>query len=332
MKKLMFRALTVIAFGVMFAFATAQVQAATEESVTNSPSTVKISPVRTDVTILPGKTGTVQIVVTNLTKEPITVRPIQNDFIAGDDRGTPALILDENQFAPTHSLKRFMKPMETVTIPADSNKEVTLTIAVPEDTKAGGFYGAVRFEPVAAEGSKQVNLNASAASLVLLTVPGELIEQLAIETFDITQKGDKVGGLINNPDNLNLAFKFKNEGNVQVAPFGQVYVKQGDKVIYSSKFNLDEPRSSILPDSSRRWEVPLEKLGTFGQYTVGATFTYGTTNKSFEMTRTFWIIPMAYIIGAIAAVVLLIAGAVFFWLRLRRNKSRRTMAYGKRRL
>lgn len=289
--------------------------AAPVKTTTNNANTLKISPVRTDLTIAPGKSGTVTMKVSNLTDAPMVIQSIENDFIAGDEKGTPALILDATKYAPTHSLKRFMVPLKNVTVPAGKIQDITLTINVPANAKAGGYFGAVRFSPVAADGTTSVNLSASAASLILLTVPGDFIEQLNLTDFKIKQNGQLIGDYINSPDHLGLTVRFENKGSLQAAPFGQVYVKQGDKVLYSKDFNQETPRDTILPDSARSWDLPLDKLGTFGQYTIGATFTYGTTNKSVDVSKTIWIIPTSYIIGAIVAVVvliLLIIGLIFF--------------------
>ena len=296
--------------------------APTPTTTTNSANTLKISPVRTDLNLAAGKSTTVTMKVTNLTKNPTTVRAIENDFVAGDEKGTPALILDADKYAPTHSLKRYMVPLKDVTIPAGKTQEIKLTINIPADAKAGGYYGAVRFAPISPDGSSSVNLNTSAASLVLVTVPGDLSEQLKLTNATVMQGDSTVGGIIQNPDNLHVQFRFENQGNVQVAPYGQVYVKQGDKVIYTSNFNQDQPRGMVLPDSARRWDVPLDKLGKFGKYTIGATFTYGTGNKSIDFSKTIWIIPLSYIIGAIVGVVVLIALIVGIWLGLRGYKRR----------
>lgn len=329
MKKHMTRLVAVVALavGVVSVLVGGQ-QALAVDSKTNNINTLKISPVRSDITVAPGTSRKVTMKVTNITNAPMTVRPIENDFIAGDERGTPALILDENKYAPTHSLKRFMAPLKDVAIPAGETKEVTLMITVPADAQAGGYYGAVRFAPVASDGSKSVNLNASAASIVLLTVPGDLVEKLEMTNFDLKKDGKPAGGIVSSPDNLGLDLRFENKGNVQVAPFGQVYVKEGNKVIYSYDFNQGNPRDMVLPDSARRWDIPVEKLGTFGKYTIGATFTYGKENKSIEVTKTIWVIPTIYIIAAIVALLLLIALIVGIWWFLRGYKRRVLRKHG----
>lgn len=259
------------------------VQAASAQSTTsNSANTLKITPVRTDLQIEAGKSGKVDVTVTNLTDKQILVRPIENDFIQGDESGTPSLILDANEYAPTHSLKRFMVPLKDVTIPAKQSKTVTVQINVPANAQAGGYFGALRFAPSTPDSGGQVNLSASVASLILLTVPGPVEEKLNLTDFSILQ-GGKASTDFRTPSDLKLSFRFENKGNIQLGPFGKISVKQGDKVVYDYDFNNKNPRDVILPDGARRWEVPLEKIGDFGHYTVNATFTYGSKNQSIDI-------------------------------------------------
>lgn len=280
----------------------------------NNPSVIKISPLRTDITLKPGETGKVSVIVTNVTDTPIALKPIENDFVAGDENGTPAVILDERSYAPTHSLKRFMVPISTITISPHEDKMVDVTIKVPATAQAGGYFGALRFAPADASESGSVNLGASVVSLILLTVPGDLVENLMLQNFSVEQDG----GTSNNfrsPDGLSALMRFKNTGNVQVAPFGVISVKKGDKVVYKKTFNSEQQKDNVLPDSTRKWTVPLKNLGKFGKYTVTGNFTYGTSNQTIETTKTIWIIPSLYIwlaLGGIALIVILILALTAF--------------------
>lgn len=284
-------------------------------------NTLKVTPVRTDIQVKPGETGIVKITISNLTNSDILVRPIENDFIQGDENGTPSLILDANEYAPTHSLKRFMTPLADVSIPAKQGKTIDVLITVPKDAQAGGYFGAVRFAPTTPDSGGQVNLSASVASLILLTVPGPVEEKLSITDFSILQ-GGKAGGDFRTPNDLKLTFRFENQGNIQLGPFGKISVSQGDKVVYDYDFNSENPRDVILPDGARRWEVPLKNIGEFGHYTVNATFTYGSTNESIDIERSFWIIPTAFIIGAIVALILLIGFIIWLIFFLKGRKRR----------
>lgn len=315
----------VVAIGVA-----AMVDVPTQAQANPSSNVLKISPVRSDITVKPGESRTVATTITNLTKEPITVRAVQNDFVSGDERGTPALILDDKKFAPTHSLKRFMKPLADVTVPANQSKTVNVVVTIPKDAQAGGYFGAVRFAPTSPDGGGQVNLSASAASLVLLTIPGNTVEKLTLTHFDILQN-DQAGLSFSTPENIKSTVRFENKGNVQVAPFGKVTVLQGNTIVSEADFNNKKPFDVILPDSARRWDVPLEKIGNFGHFTVKATFTYGEKNQTIEVEKSFWVIPQAVIIAAIVGVVVLILLIAAIWFFLRSYKKRILRNHGHRR-
>lgn len=292
-----------------------------QSSVNSSANVLKVSPVRSDVQIEAGTSKTVKMTVTNLTKSPITVRPTENDFVAGDERGTPALILDASKYAPTHSLKRFMKPLTDVTIPASQAKTIEVVITVPKGTQAGGYFGAIRFAPASPDGGGQVNLSASAASLILVTVPGNIVEKLDLTEFNVVQDG-KSASYYQSSNDLQATVRFENKGGAQLGPFGKVSVKEGDKVIYETDFNNKDPRDMILPDSARRFDIPLKKIGSFGNYTVVATFTYGKKNQTIEVSKSFWVIPAAVIIAVAAGFLALIGLIVALWLFLRGYKRR----------
>ena len=298
-------------------------QSFAQQSVNNSTNVIKISPVRTDVQIAPGASKVVQVTITNLTGSSVKVSAIENDFIAGDENGTPALILDADKFAPTHSLKRFMTPIKDVVVPSQDSVTVDVTITVPKSAQAGGYFGAVRFAPVSPDGSSQVNLSPNAASLILLTVPGPTTEKLNLTNFEIQQKG-AMGGFFNTSDDITTYIRFENKGNIQEGPFGKITVKNFGKVVYEADFNVNQPRDQILPDAARRWTVPLKDLGAFGNYTVSATLTYGQKNQTVEVERTFWVIPLWAIFAAIGLVIFIIALIVFLVILGKKRRRRAT--------
>lgn len=313
--------LTAVVFAVALTFMASSQALAVD---TNTANTLKVTPVRSDIEIKAGASKTVEVTVSNLTDGQITVRAVQNDFVAGDERGTPALILDDSKFAPTHSLKRFMTPLKDITIPAKQAKTIGVVITVPEDAQAGGYFGAVRFAPTSPDDGGQVNLSASVASLMLLTVPGDAVEKLDLTSFEI-QKHGKTAPFFTDGNALQATFRFENKGSVQAGPTGKISIKKGDKVVYETDFNDGDLRDVVLPDSARRWDVPLEKVSGFGNYTVSATFTYGTKNQTVEMTKTFWVIPWVVIVGAIVGLLVVVAiiAAVVKASRSRRPSGRR---------
>lgn len=278
---------------------------AKDTATSEAANALKISPIRTDVFADPGETKVIKVVVTNTTDREISVKPVQNDFVAGDEDGSPAIILEENEYAPTHSLKRFMKPLENFTMAAGESKAVEMEIAVPEKAEAGGYFGSLRFAPVDPDSGGQVNLNMSLASLVLLKVNGDTPEKLEMTDFLIEQSGRPVTFLTKS-DGVKVNVRFKNDSKVHLSPFGKISVTKGKTLVYDTDFNNKDHKDYILPSSARRWEIPLEKIDGFGRYTVSATFTYGVSNKTIEVTKSFWVVPLPMIIGGIVALVLIV--------------------------
>ncbi len=285
---------------------------------------LKVSPVRQDVAADPGTKKTISIYVTNLTSVPANLHAVQNDFTASsDESGKPNVILDEKEYAPSHSLKRFMLPIKDFTVPANGTKQVDVILDVPKNAAGGGYFGAVRFEPASQSTDKTLSVSASVGSLILLKVNGTIKEQLSIESFDVRKDG-KAGKLFTSRKDLTTVVRFKNSGNVQVAPFGKIVLSKGSKELFSKEINESKPLGSVLPDSIRRFEVPLDKVGGFGKYTVQGNFGYGSTGQLLSSKVTFYVVPVALIV-ALAIGVALVLLAIFFLPRLIRAYNRKVI-------
>jgi hypothetical protein len=131
------------------------------------------------------------------------------------------------------------------------------------------------------------------------------VEQMTLTNFDIQQNGGTSSNF-RTPKDLSLLIRFQNKGNIQEAPFGQVNVQKGKKVVYTDNFNQDQPRDNVLPDSARRWNVGIKNIGKFGKYTVSGTFGYGTKGQTINIEKTFWVIPTTYIFGFIGIILFLV--------------------------
>lgn len=277
---------------------------------TNSGNGLQLSPVRTDLVIESGKSATISINVRNPSKVETQYRAIVNDFVADkNENGQASLILDDDKFAPSHSLKRYIAPIANITIPAGSSKEVKVSINMPSDVAAGGYYGAVRFAAVNGSGKdSNVALSASVGSLILVKVPGDVKENLVLESFDVrtSEQAPSGSAIFTTNKNLRVVARFKNTGNVHEQPFGKVIVKKGTKVVQSTEINDTDPKANVLPDSTRRFAVKLNKLSSFGKYTVEGNFGYGANGQLISGKTSFMVVPMALIILGIALLALLI--------------------------
>lgn len=287
----------------------------------NAANTLRVSPIRSDVIVQPGQTHVVQVTVSNPTSGDILVSPVINDFVAGDERGTPALILDENEYASSHSLKRFVEPLDPVEIAAGGARTIEVTINIPENAAAGGYFGAVRFTPTNPDDGGQVNASANVASLILLTVPGEVSQTMNLTDFELRQNGVS-RSIIGDGANLQAFVRFQNTGGIQLGPTGKVFIRKGSEIVHEADFNNQTPRDMVLPGAARSWDIPLNGVEGFGYYTMSATFTYGDGNETVEVTRGFWVIPPLVAIGAIVALLAVIAAIVFTALAILKKRNR----------
>ena len=297
----------------------------------------RVSPVRTDLTIKPGASSKLTVYIQNASSAVEHLQVVVNDFQAPkDESGNPALLLN-GATAPDHSLKQFVSvPNKTFTLQPGQQKPVTVDLAVPAGTPGGGYYGAIRFAPVGASGDKNVNLNASVASLVLITVPGKITEQVSVAGFGVAQvpKGQSVTNasfrsIFFNNKNLKAIVRFQNSGNVQEQPFGNIILKKGSKTLATYHVNKSDSPGNVLPNSIRRFSVDLNKVGSFGKYKVEGNFGYGSKGQLLTASATFWVIPIIFVIIAIL-IILLILFLIFGLPRLIRRYNRRVVARANR--
>jgi len=280
--------------------------AATSSTSGGAGNGLKVSPVTTNLVVDKGDTQTVTIYIQNVTKATVTLQALVNDFIASSgETGQPALILDPGQYAPSHSLKRYIAPIGNITLNPGQQKGVSVIITIPKDAAAGGYYGAVRFAPASTSGGGNVTLSASVGSLILVKVPGNFKEDLNLLSMDVRTSIDSPAQVVFTSGNgLIAVMRFQNQGDVQEQPFGKLLLKQGDKQLAAYEINNTTPRGNVLPDSIRKFSVNLDKVGWVGQYTIVGNFGYGTSGQLVSGQKTFYVIPLTFILLAILALAL----------------------------
>jgi hypothetical protein len=291
---------------------------------------LKISPVRDDLTMDPGTTKTIDVFLTNLTSVPATLHGAVNDFSAGgDESGHPNIILDENQSAPSHSLKQYIAPLGNFTLAPGVQKTIKVVIAVPKGAAGGGYYGAIRFFPQQQAGDKSLNLAASVGSIVLLKVNGAITEKLNLASFDV-RRGDNSAFFFTGSKGLTNVVRFQNNGNIQMEPFGKLQLKRFNKVIGEFEVNTTDPKGNVLPDSIRRFDTKIAGVGSFGKFTLEGNFGYGSTGQLLTAKTTFYVVPVVYVVIGVIILVVLLA-LIFLLPRLVRNYNRRVLRRASRR-
>jgi hypothetical protein len=313
--------------------------AATSTAAIPATNGYRVSPVRTSLTVNPGTSQTVTVFIQNASSAVEDLQTIIDDFEPPSNQsGNPQLLLN-GALASSHSLKQFVTvPDPTFILQPNQQVPVNVIISVPAGTAGGGYYGAVRFAPVGIGGGKNVNLTASVASLILITVPGNLVEQLTISSFGVTQlsgnptASTKSHTVFFSNKNLQAIIRFKNTGNIQEQPFGKVELKRGKSVLNTFDVNNNgaSPPSNVLPSSIRLFNVRLSKVGWYGKYQAEGNFGYGSNGQLLSASATFYVIPVLLIVLVILA-ILLILFLIFGLPRVLRAYNRRVIARANRR-
>lgn len=286
---------------------------ATTPSGATPGQALEIDPPLITLTANPGQVIKTQIKLRDASGGKLLVTNQINDFTAAGEDGTPKIITGDDSNNP-FSLKNWIAPLPNQLLSPNQIINAPVTISVPSNASPGGHYGVIRFTGTAPQlNGSGVALTASLGALVLLTVNGNIQDNLSVQEFSVNKDG-MTGSLFESTP-LNFVVRLDNTGNVQEQPSGHILVTDmfGKAVV---GMVVNAPPRNILPDSIRKFTSTIDQTNIgnkklFGRYTAELDLSYGVkTNKTLTSTITFWVIPYKLITLIIA---LLIAG--FFALR-----------------
>jgi hypothetical protein len=229
---------------------------------------------------------------------------------------------------------------------------VHMNIDVPPSA-AFGYYFAVEFTSAAPPPSTPGNtakIQGAVASFVLLNAhaPGEK-KQLQVTSFTADHKSYEFLP-------VNFSIRLHNSGNVYAGASGNIFIMRGSKQV--GVLNVNEAHGLVLPGSNRLFKVAwsngfpvyktvygdngqplLDKNGQpkrslswnfsqvsklrFGHYTAKLALVYNDGQRDVPISGSvsFWVVPWR-IVGAIAALLILIAGLIIYVIILRRRLKR----------
>lgn len=317
MKQIIRRALLLVGTLVMVGSLGVGLASAQNNGVANG---FRISPVRSELTIEKGKSQVLTVTIENPTNVATVAKPIVNDFVASDNEtGEPRLILDENAPAPKNDFKKLVGSIPDVELGPKAKKDVPVTISVPSDANAGGYYGAIRFAPTVLGQQSNVGLTASVGTIVLVRVPGNLTERLDLVQLSASQN-NKAKSFFTSGD-VSVLLRLKNSGDIHVQPFGKVLVKNTfGKIVYQYEVNNTQPRNNILPDSIRRFDDSVKAKNLLGRYTIEANIGYTQGSGDLITAKaSFWYVPV-WAMAVFVLILLAIVGLVYWLLKRRDNR------------
>jgi len=261
---------------------------------------ISISPLTFELTANPGDTISNTLKVYNPTDSIIGIKMEVEDFKPVGEAGQ-VMVTPEEEI--TYSLKRWVKTEPTeFTLKPREQKFVDFVINIPENAEPGGKYGSVLASTTGVVGEEitGVAVGQKIGGLLLLTISGEVIEDLVVKEF-IAPSFLEYGP-------VPFTIRFENKGSVHVRPRGFVTITNwwGKKAA-----DVEFPQLNVIPGAVRKVETSWQNKWLFGKYTATLVGSYGTTNLPFNPpVLTFWAFPWKITLGIILVLVLIL---VFFY-------------------
>jgi hypothetical protein len=261
---------------------------------------IQVTPVIDEFDIQPNEVITREITIDNLTRNSTTYYPLVMNFEANKETGEPVFISENERFAK-YALSGWVTFRESsFVLAAGERKTISYTVNAPSDATPGGHYGAVLFsteKPEFDENGIFVGVVGLIGTLVLATVPGDLIENLLVTSF-------KSPSILFAPP-ANFEVTVGNYGNVHLRPTGGITIRNwlGQQSTY---LGVNDTQGAVLPESQRTFKSAWNfSWLAIGRYSANLSLSYGD-GKSVAELRTFYIIPYWFIV----LVGMLIAGYV----------------------
>lgn len=281
---------------------------------------VTISPPITDVALNPGEENEQKILVTNPTENLLELYPSAMNFNASGESGEPGFYPASEEARKFSLAHWIVLSQPKIAVAPKQVVEYKYKIAVPPDAEPGGHYGVVFFAtkpPEAEKSVSQVSIASQVGSLVLVRVPGNVVEEGSLEEFSSPWFSFK-------PPTPFAVF-IKNSGNVHWKPEGEITIRdwRGKE---RGRIDINPKRGNVLPDSRRKfdsvWEAPASPFWKIpvGRFSADLRAAYGFSEKTLGSKIYFWIIPWWFII----LVFIIILAIIIFFIRYRRGKKEKS--------
>lgn len=280
-------------------------------------SGLSISPLTFDIHARPGETISNLIKVANSGSIPLQVRMEAQDFYPVGEEGGVAL-REHSQGETQESLASWIQVSPQIfTLRPGEKQEVQFSVSVPANNAFGGHYASIlaSWSGVQVQGGSRIAQKVG--SLVLLQIVGQAKEELSIASFDIPAFSES--------GPLTFSSRFLNTGTVHVKPRGYIEVKNmfGKEI---AKISL--PQKNVLPDSTRKIDVPWDGTFLLGKYQANLVAAYGENNELLSQVAAFWVIPWKLLGAGLLGFVLMCA--FLFAVRKRIVSSLRILFFGEK--
>jgi hypothetical protein len=199
-------------------------------------------------------------------------------------------------------------PQTTVTIQPKQTVDITAFILNQPSLAPGGHYGALMLalaDNAGPSSKNKVSIHPIASSLLFINKEGGDIHKLSLSNVYISHS------IFSLPDSVTL--RFHNDGNTHLIPRGVVTVSDsGGKLI--SKGIINENSGIILPQTNRRYSVPLTKVATAttpGKYKVEVDFRFDGYDQFRSYRASVFLLTPPILILISLILIAAVSGAYF---------------------
>jgi len=269
---------------------------------------LSVVPPKQEMLINPGESYSTIVKFQNLSTLPVPGTLSALDFVVTDNVGTP-VFLDNPTVIGTitlpakYSAAKWIKLYtDRLSIAANGNISVPVTINVPKNAAPGGRYAAVIFEPTggltlgnpSSAGESTVAIRI--ASLLYIRVAGPITEKAVVSKFQIPSF------LEYGP--VAVTTEISNLGDYHFMPKGSVTLKNAlGMVVASSPLEA----KNVFPGTARIFNNQLGGKLMFGKFTANLSATYGAGGQILLATASLWILPWKIMLAiALAAIIMII--------------------------
>ncbi len=288
--------LTTFSFGLVVSLVTAPLTLAQESrSFTVIPPSISHR-------LNPGETTEGVLRVINDSAEPLTFSLSIQDYIVEDNNGTPTFVTDGKLSNKYSAASWIGVSPNRFTLAPKQREDLAYLIKIPKDARPGGHYAAVTYTPDAkgtTTGSGTA-VSTVVGTLMYIDVNGEIVEKASVKEFSSPGFSEYAP--------ISLHTIIRNEGDLHIAPYGTIVVKNMWGKVISTQAILSK---NIFPQAVREFENIVDRKWMFGSYTAEFTAKYGRQNAlSLTASSTFWVIPWKMIVIIILAVAVGILGVL----------------------
>lgn len=325
----------------------------------DTSSALSVTP-RKQMVLNPGGSVSDTLIVTNLSHISalqVSLRVV--DFTFYNQTGTPKFLIASNAPMTPWSLRPYVTVPQTVTVMPGQSQTVKYSVSIPKNLGGGSYYSAI-FYSTGAPNAGNVNLSATGVTLMFVTVPGNVNENLTLDKFGTYSsnaaqtQGEFTYFNLNEP--MQIAYIVKNNGNVAESPAGSVSIRNlwGSSEVTTDDANPNQALSLIgqsrliqacIKDKPKLANPSLDKEAKSdsdcaspelspGRYTATINLLYGQNGNethSLQKTVVFWYIPIWLLI--LILIVLLVLAYIVRRIvrRIKQPARRKKKIAGKRR-